>query len=146
MPRIHIRDNNDLHSYGCPDLGMGVKVGLHHQGKLYSHPDHIPRSTTLQDETTVRQVVERLMPLAAGPALQTRVCLYSNIPDGHYLIDYLHGHDRHAVIGSACSGHGFKMSCVVGEVLAALALDEAPTVDISPFRWRWPANHESILN
>ena len=40
------------------------------------------------------------------------------------------------------AGHGFKLSPVVGKILSELALDVAPSYDLSPFsvdRFRIPA-------
>ena len=37
-------------------------------------------------------------------------------------------------LASACSGHGFKMTSVVGEIMADLALDGETTHDIDLFR------------
>ena len=143
-PAFIYEDPRGVRSYGCPDLGRGVKVGLHHIGRLFDHPDEICREPTAEDEAGARQVTKQLMPQAAGRHLQSRVCLYTNTPDKHYLIDYLSGVNRQIVVGSACSGHGFKMSCAVGEALASLALHEEPRIDVSPFRWRWPAEHEKM--
>ncbi len=123
-------------SYGFPDLGDGIKVGLHHAGPLVSHPKHLDRSIIPEDQAAVRSVLDTIMPKAAGECLKTTVCMYSNMPDKNYLIDRLEGHDQHFIVGSACSGHGFKASSAVGESLAALALDTSPPVDLSPFRWR----------
>ena len=139
-PAFILEDHQGRHSYGCPDLGEGVKVGLHHVGPLFDHADDVVREISDEDKVGPRAVVNQLMPKAAGHILDSRVCLYTNTPDLHFLIDYLDGHNKQVVIGSACSGHGFKMSCAVGEALAAMALDEEPPVDVSPFRWRWPVN------
>jgi sarcosine oxidase len=48
--------------------------------------------------------------------------MYTNTPDSHFIIDQ---HPAHANVTIACgfSGHGFKFSSVIGEVLADLALD-----------------------
>ena len=143
-PVFIYEDLHGGHSYGCPDVGFGVKVGLHHVGPVHAHPDEVSRITTAQDETGPRRVVEELMPQAACQSLNTRVCLYTNTPDKHYLIDYEEGNHERVIVGSACSGHGFKMSSAVGEALAALALDQQPPVDVSPFCWRWPATDEEL--
>jgi len=124
-------------SYGCPDMGYGFKVGLHHVGPTVSHPDFLDRESGPSDEAPVRKVLATLIPEAAGTCLKTTVCMYSNLPNERFLIDYYHGNDSSCiVVGSACSGHGFKASSAIGESLAALALDQPPAVDISPFKWR----------
>ncbi len=125
-----------VQSYGFPDLGNGIKVGLHHAGPLVSHPDHLDRTIYPEDQASVRMILDTILPNAVGECLRTNVCMYSNMPDKNYLIDRLKGQDQRFIVGSACSGHGFKTSSAVGESLAALALDTSPPVDLSPFCWR----------
>lgn len=137
-PPFIMEDVTGLKSYGCPDLGSGIKVGLHYAGQIVTHPKEINRKVGLEDEARAREVLERIMPEAAGVCRKTTVCMYSNTPDKHYLIDRMYGDNEHIIVGSACSGHGFKASSAVGESLAALALDQPPPVDLSPFKWRWP--------
>ena len=48
--------------------------------------------------------------------------MYTNTPDSNFIIDIL-PEDSNVVVASACSGHGFKFSSVVGEILADLTLD-----------------------
>ena len=64
--------------------------------------------------------------------LKTGVCLYTNTPDEHFVIDYHPESDR-VIVASPCSGHGFKHSSAIGETLAQLALEGKSTLDISPF-------------
>jgi hypothetical protein len=47
-------------------------------------------------------------------------CLFTNAPDGHFLLD-LHPEHPQVAYASACSGHGFKFGSVIGEILADLA-------------------------
>ena len=136
-PPFIMEGTDGTKSYGCPDLGSGFKIGMHHAGQLVSHPDHISRIVVPEDEAHVRRIIETILPEAAGVCLKTTVCMYSNTPDKNYLIDRLNGDDPHFVVGSACSGHGFKASSAVGESLASLALDVSPPIDLSPFQWRW---------
>ncbi|HWH23455.1 MAG TPA: N-methyltryptophan oxidase, partial [Candidatus Limnocylindria bacterium] len=46
--------------------------------------------------------------------------MYTNTPDHHFILD-LHPQDDRVVICSACSGHGFKFSNVIGSIAADLA-------------------------
>src|SRR5207302_1156661 len=59
----------------------------------------------------------RLQPTPVG----TETCLYTNMPDESFVLE------RHGriVVGSPCSGHGFKFAPVVGEELARLAIEAA---------------------
>jgi sarcosine oxidase len=55
--------------------------------------------------------------------------MYTNTPDRDFVIDH---HPRHpgVVVGCGFSGHGFKFTPVVGEILADLALDGASSLPI----------------
>jgi sarcosine oxidase len=60
-------------------------------------------------------------------------CLFTNTLDEHFAIDVVPGSAGSIVVGAGFSGHGFKFCCVVGEILADLALDGATRHDISLF-------------
>ena len=64
--------------------------------------------------------------------LKTGVCLYTNTPDDHFLLDFHHTNER-VIVASPCSGHGFKHSAAIGETLAQLALTGRSTLSISAF-------------
>ena len=73
------------------------------------------------------------MPGADGPLRDAAVCLYTDTPDEDFVLDTYPGAPGVAV-ASACSGHGFKFSPVVGEILADLALDGTTAYPVGPFR------------
>ncbi|XP_071094290.1 peroxisomal sarcosine oxidase-like [Haliotis cracherodii] len=70
--------------------------------------------------------------LEAAPSIMES-CIYTNTPDSHPVIDYLPG-SRNIVLGAGFSGHGFKLSPVVGKVLGQLACGETPSYSLTPFR------------
>ena len=121
--------------YGFPDIGGGVKTGLHHSGDKVDHPDELDRHVHESDVERLRRHTNRLMPHACGNVTATTTCFYTNTPDEHYLIDRHPGLDR-VVFASACSGHGFKASSAVGEALVRMALGEKDAVDLSAFRMK----------
>ncbi len=59
-------------------------------------------------------------------------CLYTVTPDGKFVLDR-HPEHPQVIIASPCSGHGFKHSAAIGEVLAQLVIDGASQIDISSF-------------
>ena len=56
-----------------------------------------------------------------GSLIGSETCLYTNTADEGFVLER---HGR-VVVGSACSGHGFKFAPVVGRTLAALAREAA---------------------
>ncbi len=122
--------------YGFPDLGAGVKVARHHGGASGS-PDSLKREVDAEEIADMRALVRRFLPSADGPLRSATVCPYTNTPDGHFWIDR-HPTCASVLIASPCSGHGFKFSSVVGEILADLATHGTTSFDLSLFRNRWP--------
>lgn len=116
--------------YGFPMLeaSPGLKVGMHALGQPGT-ADTIDRTTRPEDEQTFMPALRARLPDAAGPVLSMRVCMYTNTPDGHFVIDR---HPEHPQVCFACgfSGHGFKFSSVIGEVMADLAVDGATALPI----------------
>jgi sarcosine oxidase len=114
--------------YGFPMMAdvPGFKVAHHGRGAL-TDPDKVIRDLLPGDEETFRPVLRQMLPRADGPLLSMRVCLYTNSPDSHFILDR---HPRHERVTIACgfSGHGFKFSSVVGEVLADLTLEGRTTL------------------
>lgn len=114
--------------YGFPIFGQpGLKIADHHGGE--------PTSVEIVDRTT-RPGEERALIDGArwlfgagqitGKVLKSAVCLYTNTPDGHFILDR-HPEYANVAIGAGFSGHGFKFTPAVGEKLVELAFDPSAT-------------------
>lgn len=117
--------------YAQPDYGDGVKVALHHDG-LSANPDQLDRVVSASDENALREQLERFIPDLNGKLLNSAVCMYTDTPDLHFLIDFHPGH-RNILLISPCSGHGFKFSAVTGEIVADMVTEGRSKFDLSPF-------------
>jgi len=120
MPIFCLQEDDTSFFYGIPDLGGGLKSGQHHAGPT-STLASIDRVVHQADLDRVRTYLARRMPAANGSIASSTVCLYTNTPDAHFLVDRMPGEER-VVVASACSGHGFKFATVLGEMVADLAL------------------------
>lgn len=118
--------------YGFPNLGDGVKVGIHHEGTITS-PDLLDREVKDSDIEKGRSFLRWLLPDAAGRLRSAVVCMYTNTPDENFLFDY-HPIQRQVLVASPCSGHGFKFSPVFGELAATLFCGGTPPFDLSLFK------------
>jgi sarcosine oxidase len=96
--------------------GARIKAAEHRAG-----PETDPDSAGSPDFVSVERVTawmrERFPGAVPEPEL-IETCIYTNTADESFILE------RHGpiVIGSACSGHGFKFAPLIGERLAALAL------------------------
>lgn len=117
--------------YTFPDMGDGVKIGIHHEGKP-TDPTHVRRTTSPEEDETVRALLHRLLPGATGALRESAVCLYTNTPDEHFILDR-HPAYPQVILASPCSGHGFKFASAIGEILADLATGRVSGFDLAPF-------------
>lgn len=109
--------------YGFPALDKrGIKVAEHAPGEVLADPENVDRSLKPGDVTKLQQFVAEFFPQIqpSNPATHA-TCLYTMSPDGHFIIDHHPCHDN-VVFAAGFSGHGFKFTTVMGEVLADLAL------------------------
>lgn len=103
--------------YGHPLRREGwVKVANDLRGEA-ADPD-APRvaSAAFLDEARAF-VAKRIPQLASARLAGSRVCLYENTPDRHFVIDWAPGAQGILVAGGG-SGHGFKFGGSIGEVIA----------------------------
>jgi sarcosine oxidase len=107
--------------YGLPSfLVPGFKFGkYHHRGEVVD-PDQGIREPDQEDEELLRSFARRYFPDGAGPTLMLKTCLFTNTPDGHFILDF-HLEHPEVVVAAGFSGHGYKFCSVVGEIMADLA-------------------------
>ena len=120
--------------YGFPDVGNGVKVAFHHGGDI-TDVGAMRRSVTDDEVQDIRVVARRFLTVADTKLRATAVSMYTNTADEHFWIDR-DPHNANVLIASACSGHGFKFSPVIGEILADLVEGRQPQFDIRLFKAR----------
>lgn len=102
--------------YSLPDPLYGVKAGLHHTGPV-ADPDVAGEPDVAAIARVSTWIRERLTGVDPEP-LGAETCLYTSTADGSFVLE----RRGRVVVGSACSGHGFKFAPVVGRRLAELAL------------------------
>ena len=121
--------------YGFPDdRGEGFKIGkYHHLRQPVSDPDRLDRECRPEDEAVLREGIEAWFPEANGAGRRMAACLFTNSPDGHFILDR-HADTDDVFVAAGFSGHGFKFCSVVGRIMAEFCLDLPPSWDIGRFR------------
>ncbi len=102
--------------YSLADPKFGLKVGAHHAGpeadpneRGEPQPELVERITAWANQT---------YRLADAEPVGAETCMYTTTPDESFILE----RRGRVVIGSPCSGHGFKFAPAIGERLAALAM------------------------
>ncbi|KAB0357957.1 hypothetical protein FD754_002113 [Muntiacus muntjak] len=124
------------HIYGLPSReypGL-MKVCYHHGNNADPEERDCPAAfSDIQDVHILSSFVRDHLPdLQPEPAVMER-CMYTNTPDGHFVLDRHPKYDN-IIIGAGFSGHGFKLSPVVGKILYELSMKLTPSYDLTPFR------------
>lgn len=134
FPVFIVEDDEGIY-YGFPEYGIpGFKFGLYNHLKEVVDPDTVDRDRmTARDEAVLRHAAERYFPEGTGPTLSLKMCMFTNTPDEHFILD-LHPDYPQVAIAAGFSGHGFKFCSVVGEIMADLALEGASRHDIGLLR------------
>ncbi|XP_001510684.2 peroxisomal sarcosine oxidase isoform X1 [Ornithorhynchus anatinus] len=121
------------HIYGLPagEYPGLVKVCYHHGNEADPEEPDCPLVTS--DIQILSDFVRDYLPgLQPEPAVVER-CMYTNTPDGHFILDR-HPTHPNIIVGAGFSGHGFKLSPLVGKFLCELSLGMDPSQDLAPFR------------
>ncbi len=105
--------------YSLRDPLYGLKAGVHHAG-AETDPDDAAEPDPALVARAAAWVRERLPDVDPEP-VAAETCLYTTTPDERFVLE----RRGRVVIGSACSGHGFKFAPAVGRRLAELALTDA---------------------
>jgi sarcosine oxidase len=118
--------------YGFPIFGLpGIKIGRHMSGAAIE-PASDDRDPVPERLAELRAYVAQFFPQAAGEVIFTQTCRYTSTPDEDFIIDQ-HPEYPQIVIGSPCSGHGFKFGVLIGTILADLAEHGTTDQPIVPF-------------
>lgn len=112
--------------YGIPGgERRGFKVADDTKGNDFD-PTHGDRTPSKQGLARARAFMELRFPAMQGaPLLEARVCQYENSPDDHFILDRLPQAANVWLLGGG-SGHGFKHGPALGELAAAVVLEERP--------------------
>lgn len=137
MPIFIWEFNNERYDnfYGFPAID-GPDGGVKMATETYdtdTSPDTIPREVPPAEvQAMYDHYVKNQFPGLSSKCVKAVTCMYTDTPDAKFVIDY-HPQHRNVIVASPCSGHGFKHSAAIGEVLSQLVTKDASDIDISKF-------------
>jgi sarcosine oxidase len=112
--------------YGVPAVGAadgGVKTSVHYS------PDRPAGDWTPAE---VASMLSPLLPGLGDSHLRAVDCTYTLTPDEHFVVGRHPGHDI-VLVACGFSGHGFKFTPVLGEVIAQLVVDGSSPLSLEQF-------------
>jgi sarcosine oxidase len=125
----------DDYIYGFPAIdGMpgGLKLATEKFNEIVA-PETVSRETPeAESRKLYDEYISERLPGLGERCLRAAACLYTSTPDSGFVIDRHPLHEK-ILIASPCSGHGFKHSAAVGQILSELALDGRTDFDVSKF-------------
>lgn len=116
-------DMPDGFFYGFPAMdAYGLKIARHLPGPVLADPTHLEDPLETPDLHSVQTFLKTALPgVKANMPTQTVNCMYTMTPDEHFIVDQ-HPQMPQVILAGGFSGHGFKFSPVIGEILADLAI------------------------
>lgn len=120
--------------YGFPAIdgpAGGIKIATQ-QYETATTPEMVERDVSPAEISAMHRLIAPFFAGLSGRCIKAVTCLYTQTPDSGFVICPHPDSDR-VIIASPCSGHGFKHSVAIGELLADIATGTAPRVDLSPF-------------
>jgi sarcosine oxidase len=119
--------------YGFPSLdGETIKIASEQYDSVTAPAQRDREISDDEKQAMHENYVLGRLPGITDTCARAVSCLYTTTPDSNFVIDFYQGHPQ-VIIASPCSGHGFKHSAAIGEVLAQLVIDGKSKIDISGF-------------
>jgi len=131
-------EDGDHNYYGFPAMNAkGIKVADHQGGQTIADPADLDNTLDEAALANIKSALSQYLP-GVGHRLSAHTnCMYTMSRDEHFIVGQYPGCSRvHFVTG--LSGHGFKFSTVLGEILADLSTTGAthhPIDFLSPSRF-----------
>lgn len=122
-------DGEDFY-YGIPThSNRGFKIGVDRRGARFdpSFDDRVISPAVLEKARTF--IAHRFPDLKDSPLLEGRVCPYENSPDGNFIFDR-HPKASNVIFLGGGSGHGFKHSPALGELVAEVLTGKRKIPDL----------------
>ncbi|HSI63562.1 MAG TPA: FAD-dependent oxidoreductase, partial [Candidatus Saccharimonadia bacterium] len=109
--------------YGFPTLdGATMKSAEDTGGEYLNTPDARDFNIHPEDDAALTPFLHTAFPGLIHGVDRAKTCLYTDSPDKNFVISFYPEHPQ-VLLASCCSGHGFKLSSAMGEVLARTVQD-----------------------
>ena len=108
-----------------------MKIGIFNHLYEKISPDKYNKNITAEDIKLLSNFTSNFKGTEKGENFST--CMFTNTPDTNFILDK-HPSTKNCIIVSCCSGHGFKFSSVIGEIISDLCQKEQTEYNIDLFK------------
>lgn len=109
-----------------------IKIGKHEGGEIIKSLDEIEPFNYYDSDLNDLKYFLNLHIKDTPQFIEGQTCMYTNSPDNDFIIDKL-PQEQNTYIATGFSGHGFKFSSVIGQILSNMILDKPVPYDLTPF-------------
>jgi sarcosine oxidase len=129
---VWILDDGKNHGYGFPEyVNRGLKIGIFNHLNEKISPYKYNKNITAEDIKLLSDFTINFIDTEKGENFST--CMFTNTPDENFILDK-HPTTKNCILISCCSGHGFKFSSVIGEIISDLCQTEQTEYNIDLFK------------
>ena len=120
--------------YGFPVINNLIKVARHSGGQLIQNPEAKDDLENLEEEKAIKYFFDAYLHFGEKPLQLAKQahCMYTNTQDKNFIVDY-HPASKQCAFAAGLSGHGFKMSNVLGECLVKMVCGDEIEAGVRPF-------------
>lgn len=119
--------------YGFPIFEReGVKASFHNDGRYLKNVGEFRRTPSISLIKKLRLFMNKHLPDAAGEGFEATTCLYTDTPDGDFVIDTVPGFPQIAYF-TGCNGSAFHRAPALGKTLTELVCEGKTAIDVSRF-------------
>lgn len=127
-----IMDTGDKKLYGLPmHRNNAIKIGDMTDYNTVNNMEYFERTISNSEIKPTMDFCNRYINSDINHIESSLACPLSHTPDGDFIIDEI---EDDIYIGIGLSGHGFKLSNVIGEILNGLVHNDIPDYNIEPFK------------
>jgi sarcosine oxidase len=124
--------------YGFPkgvEVEDGLKVAEHSGSSETKTPETLDRGLDPQHFSNAKRFIQEAFLGVTDKLIEFKTCMYTMTPDENFILD-IHPNHSNVSFAAGFSGHGFKFSSVIGEIMADLATSGSTAHSIDFLRMR----------